>query len=319
MTNLITEEKQLNLLRSMHRIRMVEESIANRYAAQEMRCPVHLSIGQEAVAVGVCETLQSNDLIFSGHRNHAHYLAKGGDLNSMLAEIYGKSSGCCGGKGGSMHLTDPKCGFVAATPIVGSTVPIAAGAALALQRESSRRVVVIFLGDGAMETGVVHESLNFASLKNLPIIFVCENNFYSVYSPLSVRQPKNNSLSLLAEAHNVKSFFADGNNVEEVFNTTKKCLRYLKENCSPVFLELPTYRFREHCGPNFDNNIGYRTKEEFNFWLNKDPLNHIKYGIDEDTIKSISEELNIEIQKSFIFAKNSNPPEINFRSKRVYA
>ena len=310
---------KLHFFYEMKRIRMIEEAIAENYQDQEMRCPVHLSIGQEAAAVGVCTALKKEDWVFSGHRCHSHYLAKGGSLFRMIAEIYGKEDGCCSGKGGSMHLTDLEAGFIASTPIVGSTVPISVGAALTVKNNNQNRVVVIFLGDGAMETGVVHESLNFASLKNLPIIFVCENNFYSVYSPLSVRQPKNNSLSLLAEAHNVKSFFADGNNVEEVFNATQKCLRYLKENCSPVFLELPTYRFREHCGPNFDNNIGYRTKEEFNFWLKKDPLNNFKNGIDEDTIKSISEELNLEIQKSFIFAKNSNPPENNFRSKRVYA
>ena len=167
----------LDMLRAMTRIRMVEEEIAKRYPEQQMRCPVHLSIGQEAAAVGVCSALQSTDWAFSGHRNHAHYLAKGGNLKAMLAEIYGKATGCCGGKGGSMHLTDQNAGFIGATPIVGSTVPIAVGAALTAQREGNGRVVVVFLGDGAMEAGVVHESLNFAALKKLPILFACENNF----------------------------------------------------------------------------------------------------------------------------------------------
>ena len=160
---------QQKLLRSMTRIRLVEEEISKRYPQQQMRCPVHLSIGQEAAAVGVCAALETTDWAFSGHRNHAHYLAKGGNLKAMICEIYGKATGCCGGKGGSMHLTDQAAGFIGATPIVGSTVPIAVGAALTAQREDKGRVVVVFLGDGAMEAGVVHESLNFASLQKLPI------------------------------------------------------------------------------------------------------------------------------------------------------
>ena len=159
------------LLLDMIRIRMVEERIVDLYPEQEMRCPVHLSIGQEAAAVGVCSVLERDDWVFSGHRNHAHYLAKGGDLKQMLAEIYGKATGCCGGKGGSMHLTDLDAGFVGATPIVGSTVPIAVGAALTAQMRGDGRMVAVFFGDGAMETGVVHESLNFASLKRLPVLF----------------------------------------------------------------------------------------------------------------------------------------------------
>ncbi len=167
------DEKTLDLWREMLRVRLIEEAIVEHYPEQEMRCPTHLSIGQEAAAVGVCHALHKSDWVFSGHRNHAHYLAKGGDLNRMIAEIYGKVTGCCGGKGGSMHLTDQEAGFLGATPIVGSTVPIAAGAAFTSQLRKEKRVVVIFLGDGAMETGVVHETLNFAVLKkNTTIVCV---------------------------------------------------------------------------------------------------------------------------------------------------
>ena len=157
----------LELIRSMTRIRMIEEEIANRYSQQQMRCPVHLSIGQEASAVGVCSVLKSTDLVFSGHRNHAHYLAKGGSLKKMINEIYGNSTGCSGGRGGSMHLTDLSSGFVASTPIVASTIPIAAGAALSVQSKNTDQVVVVFFGDGAMEAGVTYETLNFAAVKNL--------------------------------------------------------------------------------------------------------------------------------------------------------
>jgi len=251
---------------------MVEEEIAKRYPQQQMRCPVHLSIGQEAAAVGLCAALQPTDWAFSGHRNHAHYLAKGGNLKAMLAEIYGKATGCCGGKGGSMHLTDQAAGFIGATPIVGSTVPIAVGAALTAQREGKGRVVVVFFGDGAMEAGVVHESLNFAALKKLPILFACENNLYSVYSPLEVRQPEQRSISDSATGHGVKTVQADGNNVQEVYSKACAAVHDLRQGSGPVFMELATYRWLEHCGPGYDNDIGYRTEVEFQKWKQRDPL-----------------------------------------------
>jgi len=262
----------LELLRSMTRIRLVEEEIAKRYPQQQMRCPVHLSIGQEAAAVGVCAALQPLDWAFSGHRNHAHYLAKGGNLKAMLAEIYGKATGCCGGKGGSMHLTDQAAGFIGATPIVGSTVPIAVGAALTAEREGKGRVVVVFLGDGAMEAGVVHESLNFAALKKLPILFACENNLYSVYSPLEVRQPPRRSILDLAAGHGVKTVQADGNDAQDVYGKACAAVQDLRQGAGPVFMELPTYRWLEHCGPGYDNDIGYRTEDEFQEWKQRDPL-----------------------------------------------
>ena len=258
--------KRVELWRDMLRIRMVEEAIAEHYPEQEMRCPVHLSIGQEAAAVGVCAALQRKDWVFSGHRSHAHYLAKGGDLKRMIAEIYGKATGCCGGKGGSMHLTDQAAGFIGATPIVGSTVPIAVGAALTSQLHEEGRLVVIFLGDGAMEAGVVHESLNFAVLKNLPVLFACENNLYSVYSPLEVRQPPQRSLSQLAAGHGIQTMLVDGNDVCAVFEASSKACQSIRSGNGPIFLEMPTYRWREHCGPNYDNDIGYRTEEEFESW-----------------------------------------------------
>ena len=161
----------LRLLESMVRIRMVEEAIAAHYPEQQMRCPVHLSIGQEAASAGVCAALRPDDLAMSGHRSHAHYLGKGGDLPAMIAEIYGKATGCCQGRGGSMHLVDLKAGFVGAVPIVGSTIPIATGLAFADRQLKRDRVTVAFLGEAATEEGVFHESVNFASLHQLPIIF----------------------------------------------------------------------------------------------------------------------------------------------------
>ena len=305
------EEKSQELWTKMRRIRMVEEAIAEKYSEQEMRCPVHLSIGQEAAAVGVCEALNGNDWVFSGHRNHAHYLAKGGDLKKMLAEIYGKETGCCGGKGGSMHLTDLNCGFIGATPIVGSTIPIAVGAALTAQKEGKGRIVVVFIGDGAMETGVVHESLNFAQLRSLPILFVCENNLYSVYSPLEVRQPSNRSLTDLARGHGVSSMVIDGNDVNKIYAETSDITSKMRAESRPYFIELPTYRWREHCGPNFDNHIGYRSEIEYQQWKEKDPLTLNNYQQSTENIED-------EISSAFIYAKNSNFPSQAAASKNVY-
>ncbi|KZR90588.1 alpha-ketoacid dehydrogenase subunit alpha/beta [Synechococcus sp. MIT S9508] len=294
----------MQLLRAMTRIRMVEEEIARRYPEQEMRCPVHLSIGQEAAAVGICAALKDTDWTFSGHRNHAHYLAKGGDLKAMLAEIYGKATGCCGGKGGSMHLTDRACGFIGATPIVGSTVPIAVGAALTAQREGKGRVVVVFLGDGAMEAGVVHESLNFAALKSLPILFACENNLYSVYSPLGVRQPSNRTIGQVAAGHGVEVIYADGNNVDDIYGKARDAVEKLRVGGMPVFMEMPTYRWREHCGPGYDNNIGYRSEQEFLDWKENDPLRiqakNTGFSLDSKEISDITLEINSGFEQALI-------------------
>ena len=307
------------LLLDMIRIRMVEERIVDLYPEQEMRCPVHLSIGQEAAAVGVCSVLERDDWVFSGHRNHAHYLAKGGDLKRMLAELYGKATGCCGGKGGSMHLTDLDAGFVGATPIVGSTVPIAGGAALTAQMRGDGRMVAVFFGDGAMETGVVHESLNFASLKHLPILFSCENNLYSVYSPLSVRQPEHRAISQLAEGHGITVFVADGNDMDEVIEVARSAREIIDSGEGPVFLELSTYRWREHCGPNYDNDIGYRSEAEFIEWQQKDPILRTKVLVGSVSLDEAITEIEQEISDAVDFAKDSPFPEARAAADHVYA
>ena len=297
---------------------MVEEEIARRYSQQQMRCPVHLSIGQEAAAVGVCAGLQPTDWAFSGHRNHAHYLAKGGNLKSMIAEIYGKASGCCGGKGGSMHLSDLSAGFIASTPIVASTIPIAVGAALTAQRENLGRLVVVFLGDGAIEAGVVHESFNFASLKGLPILFICENNFYSVYSPLEVRQPSR-SLANLASAHGIRSLTVNGNDAVSINSEVRASAAKIRAGDGPVFMELPTYRWLEHCGPNDDTNLGYREESEVKAWINRDPLKHIQdeYGV--SLMPYEIDALRIEIQQCFDQAINDPKPEADQASTNVFS
>jgi TPP-dependent pyruvate/acetoin dehydrogenase alpha subunit len=309
----------------MLRIRAVEEAIVAHYSEQQMRCPVHLSIGQEAVAVGVCAALRADDYAMSGHRSHAHYLAKGGSLRGMLAEIYGKATGCCGGKGGSMHLVDLAAGFLGAVPIVGSTIPIATGAAFASKLRGEARVTVAFFGEGATEEGVFHESLNFAALHKLPIVFVCENNLYSVYSPLSVRQPQNREVFEQAVGHGVESHQADGNDVEAVHRLTDAAARKARTGGGTTFLEFKTYRWREHCGPGYDNDIGYRSVEEYESWRVLCSLDRLQprlwaeENLSDDAIAQMKAHLDDEIADAFSFAKSSAFPERGAMAKHLFA
>jgi pyruvate dehydrogenase E1 component alpha subunit len=269
-----------------------------------MRCPVHLSIGQEAVAVGTCAALTASDEALSGHRSHAHYLAKGGSLPRMIAEMMGKAEGCASGLGGSMHLIDRSCGFRGAVPIVGSTIPIAVGLAFQHKLDRDGRVVAVFFGEGATEEGVFHESLNFAVLKKLPVLFVCENNLYSVYSPLHVRQPHNRSLLELGRAHGAEAASADGNDVEAVFESVSAGVARARVGEGPTLFEFPTYRWREHCGPNFDNRLGYRTEEEYLAWKSRCPLALCQARHPELDIETRQREIEAEIDAAFTWARS---------------
>ena len=305
-------------------IRHVEEMIVKKYHEQKMRCPVHLSIGQEAAAVGVCHALLKKDRIFSNHRSHGHYLAKKGDLKRMLAEIYGKYAGCCGGRGGSMHLFDKSQNITASVPLVSSSIALAVGSALSSKIDNSKEVTVSFLGDGSVEEGIFHESLNFASINKLPIIFVCENNLYSVYTPINERQPIR-PFNKLGEAHAVKSYICDGNDVLKIYEITKKLVKNSRLNKGPFFLTLNTYRHREHCGPNYDNTIGYRTEKEFKLWKKKDPIINLKkklinnYHFNEKQFDQLSIKLNKSINKAFNFAEKSKLPTPDLIKKYIYA
>lgn len=309
----ISQQRKLHLFREILRIRLFEERIIALYPEQEMRCPVHLSIGQEAVAVGVCAALQKTDVVMSGHRAHGHYLAKGGNMKKMLAEIYGKATGCCGGRGGSMHLVDLSVNFYGSTPVVGGTIPIATGVAWAEKMKGGDRVSVIFLGEGATEEGVWHESINFASVHKLPLLFVCENNLYSVYTPLNKRQPKR-PLTALAKTHGALVDSGNGNDVEEVYIKTQKMLEKMKKNGGPGFIEFSTYRFREHCGVDFDNKLGYRTEAEYTRWLKKDPIPAYKEKLLKNkyisltTLKHLQNTVEKEVDEAVAFAKSSPYP-----------
>lgn len=309
----------------MLRVRLIEEAIGEHYREQEMRCPVHLAIGQEAIAVGVCANLRATDYVMSTHRSHIHYLAKGGDLQTMLAEIYGKSTGCSKGKGGSQHLIDIEAGFLGATPIVGSIIPVAVGVAFGVSMKYEERVVVVFFGDAAIEEGVFSESLNFAALKKLRIIFVCENNLYSVYTHIRERQPINRSNVAIAKAHGVYGFEADGNDVTEVYESMSRTIESVRNGLGPAYVEYKTYRWREHCGPNFDNNIGYRTEAEYLAWRKSCPLEKLERFLKKEEILTDSEVVEMgkriaaEIEDAFHFAKSSPFPFKEELYRNLYA
>ena len=252
----------LKYLKKIYLIRFTEEEISNRYFEKKMRCPVHLSIGQEIPSAALNIILKKSDYAISYHRAHAHYLAKDGSLKKMISELYGKKTGCSSGYGGSMHLIDKSKNFIGSTAIVSSSIPVGAGFAYSLKKNSKRRVC-IYLGDASCEEGVFFETLNFVVLKNLPIIFFCENNNYSVYSDMSVRQPKYRKLHKLASAFGIKSYKLSASNPIKFYLELEKIV---KNNFKPIFIEVSTYRYLEHCGPNNDDHLNYRSKNEIEFW-----------------------------------------------------
>ena len=305
----------------LKKIRLVEERIANEYPKSEIRCPTHLSIGQEGVPAALATLINKNDYSVSTHRGHAHYLSKGGDLKRMIAELYGKRTGCSGGKGGSMHLIDKEKGFMGTSAIVGNSIPIGVGLALSIKLQQKDNISCIFVGDGAIEEGVFYESLNFAVLKKLPTLFICENNLYSVYSPLSVRQPEGRKISSIAKAIGAEVAIGDGNNVLKSRKILSEVISKIRSGEALTwFLEFETYRWREHCGYQFDNHIGYRDEEEFLLWKKRDPIEIFK----RDTLnlvdfKTIDKTIDVEIEEAFEQAKLDPFPSPEETFRNIYA
>jgi len=305
----------------MLRIRLCEESLVEPIIKGEMKGPVHLYTGEEAIATGVCAALSRKDYVFGTHRSHGHYLAKGGTLQKLIAEIYGKETGCSKGRGGSMHIIDPEKGMLGAAPIVAGTISMAVGAALASKIKGEQRVSVSFFGDGATGEGVLYESLNFAALKKLPVIFACENNLYSTHLPIRECRPGKHIFGI-GIPFGIMSFQVDGNDVLKVYETTKKAVEICKKNRGPVFIEFMTYRLRGHVGA--DDNVqgthtDIRPKEEIARWRKKDPIMKFerfllkKKIFKKEELERIKKKLKDELQDAHIFAKNSpypNPEEL---------
>lgn len=296
------------LYRSLYRIRRVEEEIARIYPTDEIKSPVHLSIGQEAIAVGVCDALTQDDTVFGSYRSHAMYLAKGGDLNRMMAELYGKVTGCARGKGGSMHLVDAAQGVMGTSAVVGTTIPQAVGFAYALRLQRKNSIVVSFFGDGATDEGVFYESLNFAALKELPVIFICENNSYAIHTHQRQRQANPN----ICERASVLGVPAERieDDVFKIRERVSAAVQALRNGgCGPYFFECLTYRWKEHVGPNDDFHLGYRTLEEAKPWFENDQVKRLAGMLDPAERAQIENEVEDEIRAAIAFAESSPFPE----------
>ncbi|MGA2363185.1 MAG: thiamine pyrophosphate-dependent dehydrogenase E1 component subunit alpha [Candidatus Aminicenantales bacterium] len=297
----------------MVRIRYCEEGLVGPILSGEVRTPCHLYSGEEAIAVGLCSALFRDDYIFGNHRSHGHFLAKGGSMKAMVAEIFCKESGCSRGRGGSMHLIDPEVGMLGSAPIVSGTISLAVGAALASSIRKDGRVAVSFFGDGATGEGVLYESLNFAALKRLPVIFACENNLYATHMP--VRECRaNKPVSLIAEPFGIDTHSVDGNDVLNVYEASRLAVEACRRGCGPVFMEFLTYRFRGHVGPD-DNiqgsHIDIRPKDEIIRWMEKDPINRFEKFLLEhqfgnaNRLSAIKVEVMEEVREALAFATKS--------------
>ena len=303
---------ETQLYKTMLRIRLVEELMAELYKEQEMRTPTHFSIGQEAVSAGICTALAQEDLVYSGHRSHAQFLAKGGSLDGLVNELYGKEAGTSRGRGGSVHLTQRDQGFVVSSAILGQTIATAVGSALSLSMDSKPNVVATFFGDGSIDEGIFTESLNFASIHNLPVIFVCENNLYSTQTPAEFRRPADTLITERAETFGVRAVQVDGNNAIAVYEAASEAREICVSGKGPVFIECLTYRWREHVGPNEDYELGYRSKEELDSWKMRDPIKALAKSLTAagSLTQSLTGELTAEIQNEIDKAVNrakSNP------------
>ncbi len=298
---------------TMLRIRVFEERVADLLEAGEIKTPCHLYIGQEAIAAGVCAALEREDYVWGGHRSHGHYIAKGGDLRVMMAELYGKVTGCSKGRGGSMHIVAPEVGILGTVPLVAATIPLAVGAGLASKLRGDRRVSVSFFGDGATEEGHFHESMNLAALYRLPVIFVCENNFYSSHMHLLQRRVEDN-IYKAGETHGVPGVQLDGNDVIAVYQAAVGAVTRARNGHGPILLECRTYRWRGHVGPAWDMDVGVKRKAEMKEWLPKDPVARtrtclLELSVQPEELDRMEQAIRVEVEKAIVFARESPYPD----------
>lgn len=318
---MIRELDLLQVYKTSLRIRLVESKIAEKYPEGNMRCPVHLSIGQEIPSAIFQQVVKPGDTAISTHRAHAHYLAMGGNLPKMVAEIYGRETGCSKGRGGSMHLIDLEKGFLGSSAIVGNSIPVGVGVGYAKKLNEDDSISFIFLGDGAIEEGSFYESANFAAVHKLPVVFVVENNMYSVYTSLSARQPAGRSISKLSSAIGLKSDSAEDSEILDCFSKLSYLTDYTRSGKGPSLIEINTYRKLEHCGPNDDDNLSYRPKAELAELKERDLLVALEAELcltvkDLDLIKS---EIQKDIEHAFEFAESSPFPTLEQATAGVYA
>ncbi len=316
-----------NIFRMMFRIRTFEERVASLYSEKKMRTPTHLGIGQEAVAAGVLYEKSSDDVVFSHHRCHNHFLASGGSMKSLAAELYGKATGCSGGRGGSVHLVDRASGFFGSSAILGESVALAVGAAYGKKTLNQPGVSIVFFGDGALEEGIIWESINFAAIHRLPVLFVCENNLYSTESNLRKRKAEESSFVGRALSFGLGASLVDGNDAMAVRSETQRILCEIRSGKGPYFLEAMTYRWLEHVGPFTDAEMkrDYRSIEEVENWKTKCPIrlieNFLEINLNNFRIEkqNIETDTLIEVDDAFDFAENSDFPTLQSASTKVFS
>jgi len=308
----ISTEDKVSLYEKMRTIRVFEERVATVVEKGEVRTPCHLAIGQEAIASGVCQALNPEDTLWGGHRSHGHFLAKGGGLRGLMAEIFARETGCSRGRGGSMHLAAPEVGILGTVPLVAATIPLAVGAALASHLRGESRVAVAFFGDGAVEEGHFHESMNLAAVYRLPVLFVCENNFYASHMALLQRRAKDNILEA-AHVHGLAGERLDGNDAVLVFEKAREAVRRARNGEGPTLLECRTYRWRGHVGPSWDMDVGVQRKDELKDWLGRDPIQKLRSDLlaipgMSDRLSVFDEVLERQVEEAIVFARASRPP-----------
>lgn len=294
--------------RQIRRIRRVEEKVIELYPTDKIKSPVHLSIGQESIAVGVCEALQPQDVVFGTYRGHALYLAKGGSMKEMMAELYGKADGCARGKAGSMHLVSKDHHMMGTSAIVASSVPQAVGYAFALKQRKSNAIVVCFFGEGAMDEGVWHESMNFAALKKVPVLFVCENNTYAIYSNVRDRMA-NFNIRARAELYGIPTALVERGDSEKLFAQVTSDAAAIRGGSGPRFIEAMTFRWRDHVGPGEDRIHKYRPDAELDAWIANDEMKRLGEKIPPKDRDAIDREVEAELAASVAFAEQSPYPE----------
>ncbi len=310
------------LYKTMLLIRQIELRIAEIYYTDAIKSPVHLSVGQESIAVGVCDALEKDDIVSNTYRCHATYIAKGGNLFEMMAELYGKATGCAGGKAGSMHLVDIKNGVMGASAVVGTTIPVATGYALAMQNEAKitgkQRVVVALCGDGGTEEGCFYESINFAALRKLPIIFICENNRLAIHTPLEKRWATDQLCERIA-TFGIKTHKIDDADVFTIRDTMVNALADIRKGSGPIFIECATYRWLEHVGPLDDHKDDYRNTKEYQTWKDNDQILRLGKMLDEKTRIQLEDEVALTLQQIEKFAEESPYPAAEELYTHVYA
>ncbi|MDD5476685.1 MAG: thiamine pyrophosphate-dependent dehydrogenase E1 component subunit alpha [Candidatus Omnitrophica bacterium] len=315
------KELNITLYKTMYMIRKVEEKIQAHYLENEMKTPMHMSMGEEAIAAGVCHALKPEDQVLGSYRSHGIYIAKVQETDKFFAEMYGKVTGTSQGKAGSMHLLAPEAGLVCTSAIVGSSIPVAIGFAFANKQTKNGRITTVFFGDGAVDEGVFWESLNFACLSKLPVVFICEDNGFAVHSPVSERHGYG-SIAEIVRKFDCSVFQSDSSDVQVIYNLTKNALKEMSNNNKPVFLYFKYYRYLEHVGVFDDFKAGYRPKEDFEKWLKVDPVcmqrKKLVRLINEGKVASLEKEIEDRINLSKTRAQQADFPDARIACEDIY-